>query len=265
MLRRSPVTGEIIGYWDDKIVKEFYKGNPDDYDFIFFFAAFNVPTVSRPEFPQEHIGAYYRPVSNSINGIGLPIYDISGVYGSSGRLKGFGFMGTLYYISHPLPTKPGSPPEDYSKIDVGGVTWHEIVHQWCCYVGDLFRRGKDNAKLEITDGEGHFYIGLESPTQTPADCCGTQWTSNGDGTFRIVPSTNGQEVRYHPIVLYLMGVLLESDYDKRYNVYDAGIPREESVLSGKAVFYKDVSVGDIITGIGKREDTNLKENTKKPK
>lgn len=121
-----------------------------------------------------------------------------------------------------------------------------------------------NSKLEITDIDGHFYIGLESPTQTPAGCCGTQWMSNGDGTFRLAPD-KGQQARYHPIVLYLMGILPESDYDIRYNIYDAGITGEELLSPDKAVFYKDVGVRDIIAVMGKREDASLKENTKQQK
>ncbi|MBI2652889.1 hypothetical protein HYX00_05470 [Candidatus Woesearchaeota archaeon] len=241
-------TGETTDFRYNLILKKFYRQFPDIYDYLLIYAAF--PVISLP--PRYQIPAYYQPVINNIEGIGLPLFDYSRRYGSNGKLKGYGFMNTLSGLNNLPRDKVTGLPEDISTIDVGYVSGpylHEILHQWCCYVGDEFRRGVNNAKLEIRGGDNnaHFYPGLQSLFPSFNGHFGNVWISNGDGTFRIDESR--QEPKFHPFSLYFMGILPESEYNTKYSIYDAGL---DGLNRERATYYKSVSVNDIIAVAGRR-------------
>ena len=211
-----------------KVLKGFYKENPDDFDFV---AVYGAPRT------EVRILEQFR-AKNTVKGIGLPVFDNTKDWGSSGRLKSVVSMFDVYKDE---------------KLSIGEFRsrglLHEIGHQWGCYVGDNFGFGK---RLEIKSQGNHFYRGLESPYNTGTPMGSDYWESNGDGTFRR--TKNGDKLpKYHPFMLYFMGLLPKSEYSRKFKVYDAGIVGRD-FDDKRAVLYKEVSVDDIIKVEGERID-----------
>ncbi len=76
------------------------------------------------------------------------------------------------------------------------------------------------------------------------------WVSNNDGTYKNRTLGVGP-TKYHPFVLYFMGLLPENEYDTRFQIFDAeGIDGMWNLEN--AIPYKEVSVRDIIEVAGER-------------
>lgn len=220
----------------DKVVKKFYEKNPDNFDFVSIYPAFN----------DSNNGAeYHNNVKNNLVGIYSGtrgyIFDKTAQYGSKGRLLGINLMPNIDNIP--------SPENGIAGSGTGGLL-HETGHQWCCSVGDDFTRGENGAKLEIMQQGIHFYQGLASPNKTGDPMFANNWILNGDGTYSR-DNQPGFQV-YHPFQLYFMGLLSTSEYSKKYAVYDAGIVGKD-FNDKNAKFYKEVSVDDIIKVAGERK------------
>ncbi|MBU0668451.1 S-layer homology domain-containing protein [Patescibacteria group bacterium] len=204
-----------------KVTKIFYQTHKDDYDFLIILKSFETLTKS----------SNYVPILEITNGIGMPPINETAYYGSQGKLKGFLISGITENISR--------------------LILHELSHQWGCYVGDPFSRGKNNAQIEICDTRAHIlYVGSPFPTFTPLGA--NHWSSNGDGTYRIDNNYEISSYRYHPFTLYFMGLLPKEEYSTKYPIYDRGILGEEEDKSENATLYKELSVNDIIAVEGER-------------
>jgi hypothetical protein len=216
------------------VLKEFYKTHQDNYNFI------SIHTT----FPLER-SAGHEIVNQSIKGIGSPIKDGSISFGSNGVLKGIDLIGWI--------DKFNTSDLETQLSLIAGTELHEFGHQWCCWVGDAFRQGANNVRLEIRDGNAHFYPGLQSPWREPMGAL--EWIPNSDGTFRAkqYDQNNPPALKYHPFALYFMGLLPESEYSKQYQVYNIGLNPIFPQDFQQAVYYKSVSVNDIIAVTGKRE------------
>lgn len=234
--------GSLIGHEDydldwiypERVMNKFYESNPDKFDFVSFYPAFNDFTTK--EGVESHLN-----VQHNVLGIGAEIADDSKKYGSNGKLLGINFFPNIEKIT--------SPETDIFRS--GGLL-HETGHQWCCYAGDNFAKGGNGAKLEIIQQDMHFYRGLQSPTETGCPMDSDNWVSNGDGTFRR-DNKEGIPV-YHPFELYFMGLLNNTNYDfnKKFTVYNAGIVGID-FNDQRAIFYKEVSISDIIAVEGQRK------------
>lgn len=220
-----------------EITKKFYETHNDIYDFISVYTAF--PTRAK---------RHHELVVQNIKGIGLPLplFDNSETFGSSGKLKGVNFMGSIDVYSS----------MEEKKAALNGLL-HETGHQWCCYVGNNFTRGQGGAKLEIIQHGMHFYLGLDCPYKEGCEVGSSDyWIPNGDGTFRLSKSISEPSfvvTKYHPFQLYFMGLLPKEEYDTKFWIYDAGIPGIEEWNWKSATPYKQVSVNDIIEVEGERE------------
>jgi len=224
----------------DKIMKEFYKNNPDKFDFVTIYPTFDIgyPAVSESHFT----------IKNDIKGIGLKLYGDSTVISQTwDKMKNFGSNGKLMGINAgQTDINRFINNQDFSSLTQAFL--HETGHQWCCYIGDNFAKNK-TSKLEIKMQNMHFYRGLQSPSEMGDPMGSDNWVSNGDGTYR---RENKEGIkRYHPFVLYFMGLLPKSEYSKKYQMYDAGIVGID-FNDKTAVPYKQVSVNDIISVEGKR-------------
>ncbi|MBU0981622.1 hypothetical protein KKC94_02925, partial [Patescibacteria group bacterium] len=63
--------------------------------------------------------------------------------------------------------------------------------------------------------------------------------------------------KYHPFLLYFMGVLPEDEYDTEYTIYDAGGgDSPDPFNSENATIYDTVSINDIIEVAGPRTCSN---------
>ncbi len=210
-----------------KVMNKFYDTYPDDFDFVTVFTTF----------PSR--GMFQTTVKKNLPGTGGGISNLSSYYGSDDRLLGILFM---YNSSR------REPSDLFYPGFIGGML-HELGHYWCCYAGDNFVRGEDNAQLEIIQQGIHYYRGLDSPYETGTPMNSDNWISNGDGTYRR-ENQDGPE-KYHPFTLYFMGLLPRSEYDTKFTVYDAGIPGQD-FDDQNAVFYKQVDVWDLIAVEGER-------------
>ena len=223
--------------------RKFYEQNPDHFDFLVIYQAFEIP----PEYKNE-IAQYNFGIRNYISGIGSSISDDNYDTGSKEKLKSIINAGD----NSPLAIEPLSL-YSYDFNASQNLLFHEIGHTWGVYVGDNFNGNKNNAKLEIKMGGIHFYNGLNNPSYS-SDALGSEhWIPNGDGTFRRTAEEQGNTIgNFHPFMLYFMGLIPESQYDINHTIYDAGIP-ENNFNPARARPYKNISINDIISVEGPRE------------
>ena len=220
----------------EKLTQKFYAGADDIYDFIVVVPLFDT------DLSKKGISGYFM-VRNEIKGIGLGIIDRSDEMGSKGVLRGVIQMQKKYHEQYTI----GYP------IVYADVVLHEIGHAWCCHLGDIFSSEFPKNKLAILGDDDHFYRGL-GQSKLGGLMGGMRWDSNEDGTFSI----NQKETiygKFHPIALYAMGLLPQSEYGKKHPIYDAGVYNPDNVNGYEfwnRPVYAYVSVDDIIYDEGER-------------
>lgn len=228
----------------NEAIKDLISKNGDKYDFINIFTTYD-PKIS---------GNYYQTVKNNVKNIGINIFDNSKEFGSSGKLLGFTFQGDILSAFKNMSALNILSNKDISLFGVGNLL-HEIGHSACCHVGGNFIGNGDPSTLEIHNATGHLYEGLESPAKTK-DILGTvPWLYNGNNnTYYEDPSSNDYDFRYHPITLYLMGLLPRDQYGTTFNIFNGGTDDQIKTVDLKK--YKTVSVNDIIKFAGERSIEN---------
>ena len=228
------INSETLFINSKEVVKKFYEDNPDQFDFISIYSSFDDYNTHKHD--------THENVRNYLSGLGtrahIRVHDSSEEFGYTRKLLGVNSMSNIDFKL------------DTSFPGVSNILLHETGHQWCCYVGDNFVRDKTNAKLEIIQQDIHFYPGLQSPSPSGDPMRSDHWISNGDGTFRREDPFLLNV--YHPFQLYFMGLLPKSEFSKKHTIYDAGIVGED-FNDQKAVFYKEISVNDIIAVEGSRK------------
>ncbi|MBU1683543.1 S-layer homology domain-containing protein [Patescibacteria group bacterium] len=214
-----------------EILKEFYSLYEDEYDFLSIYTTFENSSMS-----QGH-----GSDSNNIQGIGKSISSYSSVEGVN-RYMGRNFMKHIDMYQN---------SEEGLILAVNGLL-HETGHQWGAYAGENFT-GNSSTELGILWGDIHFYRGLESPYETGTPMNSDYWLPDGDGTY-YVANVYTSTKKYHPFLLYFMGLLPESEYDTKYKIYDAGgADTSRDYTPESATLYGEVSVRDIIEFEGERE------------
>ncbi|MFA6917495.1 MAG: hypothetical protein WC285_01495 [Candidatus Gracilibacteria bacterium] len=211
-----------------KTVNEFYKTHKDIYDFIIIYKIFDED--------EQLTNGFYISVNRNIQGIGLSIENVASEYGSNGYLKGI-------IVLRGRLLNPNYTSDRFYPIN---VILHEIGHRWGVGVGDDFTgTGGD---LEIKSMNIHFHTGLQSPSTTGDPMYSAFWVANGDGTFRI-SNADGYR-KYHPFMLYFMGLLPKSEYETSYTIFDSVIDANGEITNRP---YKQISVNDIIAVEGERK------------
>ena len=163
------------------IAREFYRTHPDNYDFLVVFSSF--------EFNTGDATAFHWMVQNKVQGIGLPQFDNSDLFGSKGKLLGFIDMAALTrYATNPI--EPGFE----STLS---VLSHETLHQWGSYVQFKDANGTLSSDLLGRDNAHWSYL-LDSDASVEY---GAKWRDNGNGTYTSV----GTRTFFSPLDLYLMG------------------------------------------------------------
>lgn len=156
----------------NEVGKTYFKYMPDDRDFLMRATTYATPGTSP--------AADFAGVKNNITGYTTktsPAFDRSALYGSNGKLMGFG---NYYYTYGMLPS----------------LSVHEILHYWCAFV---------DKSLKLDDGAGHW-----STVEWPSSGFGsTAWTTKiqkvTDSTFKI--GSGNKPTYYNNMELYLMGLL----------------------------------------------------------
>ncbi len=185
---------EFAGNYDKKLVdnsfnaaaravvaQEFYANHPDSYDFLVVFSSFEFETGDAVAF---HVG-----VSNDIQGIGVPQFDNSALFGSNGKLQSYIDMAAISRYE----VNPIRPEFDFTLDTLA----HEVLHRWASRVRYLDDQGAVRDDLLGRDN-AHWNFFLDSDASVEY---GHDWQDNGDGTFSAVSARKF----YSPLDLYLMG------------------------------------------------------------
>ena len=222
----------VILAQDINIFEKFYETHDDIYDFI---SIYYTPLPNLPASIQGH-----TPFVQNIKGIGMPLADGSNLNWAKGKLKGQNIMGSIDMYRLDSSSLP---------LAMNGLL-HETGHQWCCYVGDNFAAGEGGAKLEVIWQGIHLYVGLQTPDEEGDAMKAGRWVPNNDGAYKNRTLGVGP-TKYHPFVLYFMGLLPKEEYDIKFQIFDAG-GIDGMWNSERAIPYKEVSVRDIIEVAGER-------------
>jgi hypothetical protein len=174
-----------------------YSKMNDDFDFVFL-----IPNTNE-QISGSNVAGYSAGVSNSVKGIGKPIYDNSKYYGSSGRLKSFIWL----------------PKRSSLK---NGPSLHEIMHQWANYLIDSRALLYDNTS---PSGLKEYKYGAMNGSHWGLSSVGGQLggfdklTTNVDGEVNKYQGTlsnrpiwwqnanGGNSIPYANLELYLMGLI----------------------------------------------------------
>jgi len=212
------------------VAQEFYRTHPDEYDFLVSFTTF--------EFETGEALAFYQAARNDVEGIGLPLFDNSQLYGSDGRLRGYVEMAaTGRYELNPF-----APDYEFVLTTLA----HEVLHQWGAFVRYRDAGGEVSDRL-LGRNLAHWNFLLE--TQASVEY-GHRWRDNGDGTFTAVDARRF----YSPLDLYLMGLLAPEEVPD-FIVIDSAdadpsdLPLKGTTVSGAADL---VGIDDIIDVEGPR-------------
>lgn len=239
----------IDGVWNHEarkvLAREFYRTHGDDYDFLVIFTNFDF------DLPEVDAAAYFTPVQNQVQGIGLDTFDDSTNYSIDGqpleRLQGTIDMANLSgYVTD--PTDPGF--ETTLKILA-----HELSHRWGAYVHFIDEQGQQSdALLGIADAHWSFLLDSEGST-----LYGNNWQDNGDGTFTSMPPEQGQEGFnfgriFSPLDLYLMGVLAPNEVPPMTLLESPGVAADLPPVVGETIVAtaKTVTIDQVVAAEGVR-------------
>jgi hypothetical protein len=188
--------------------------------------------------------AHFFNVRNTIQGVGLPIFDRGRAYGSSQRLSSVVSMGNL-------TDWPDDPQSHVVGLNSAiSIVCHEQGHRWLAYVhfDDAHRAsddllGRDSAHWSFlvdtrTNPQGTFSSLME----------GNAWSDGGQGSFTTVESAVNY---FSELDQYLMGLLPPDEVgDIPYLAVDDQfklVLRDKSPISGISInaVRKATSVGRI--------------------
>jgi len=212
------------------VAKEFFRTHPDNYDFIIVFSTF--------EFETAPARAFHWAIQNKVQGIGLPQFDVSNLFGSQSKLQGYVDMAAL--------TRWKTDALDPEFEDTLSVLGHEVLHQWASFVKFKNPDGTLNEGL-LGRNNAHWSFLLDSDASVEE---GNEWQDNGDGTFTSV----GTFTFFSPLDLYLMGMYKPEEVPPFFLIDNPNIdktqsPQENITISGTK---QTMTIDDIIAAEGPR-------------
>lgn len=158
----------------------------DRFDFVMVMTTF--PTELRTE--ELAANGMYWHVSNSVEGIGLPSFDYTSDWGSSGHLQGFIDLGH----AHAERLFPQS--NEYQDLLV--TVMHELMHRWSSFV-----RYIDDSGSVSQDLLGHADSHWSSLVHSQASVMyGHEWVEKGGSEYLAGPILR----RYSDLDMYLAGL-----------------------------------------------------------
>ena len=224
--------------YDHLIVKKFYEDNPDQFDFITFYWAFDFNGVMS-----------HSPALNDILGIGS--YSVCRNNHRS-KLKGSNYIKN---IAHSLPEYNRRETEEQTMVLEQNYLLHETLHRWGVDINYLDENGVEQYDLHPRKGDPHwtYYLNLKVPHPHKAG----YWIDNKDGTFTSKDPYNNTigEVKQTitDIDLYLMGLISKEQVQPlELIVLDQEIT--QTVRYGESVkaHAKYITIDQIIAAEGER-------------
>lgn len=219
----------------------FLESFRDIYDHLAVFLDYDQP-LPRGSF------AYELNVRNEIRGIGLPISDLSDVFGSKGRLRSYLQMGTL--SRYPAdPDEMILPDSAFSTLE---ALAHEAGHRWLVRTAFLDHHGNRSLDL-LGRQQAHWSFTMDTDASVME---GNDLRDNGDGTFTTVASAD----RYSFLDQYVMGLIPKESVEPFFYVDNASgrdptaRPEIGVTIAGDRV---DLTVDDIIAAEGPRVPSSV--------
>jgi hypothetical protein len=170
-----------------EVARKFYRTHGDNFDQLVIWTDARL------------IGnafAFETTIANEIRGIGLPLFDASGDFGSAGRLRSFTMMDFIgKYPEDPLQTFLG----ENSTVSVLG---QEAGHRWLAFLEFRNHTGMRSEALLGRD-QAHWSFFMDSDASVME---GNDIEDLGGGSFRTV----GAVTRYSLLDQYAMGLVPES-------------------------------------------------------
>lgn len=224
--------GSLNSIARQELAKEFLKSHEDEYDFIVVFSNFHF------QMPDDESKAFYYPVRNDVEGIGLPLFDDSSLFGSNGKLQGMIDMGNILTLN--------ANPFDPEFEETLSLLAHEQMHRWGAYVRFMDQEGRISSALLGKD-VSHWSFLLDSDGSV---LYGNEWLDNGDGTFSSIETRRSLS----PLDLYLMGMYDASEVPPLLLIENTAVdptmlPMADVTITGGA---RIVTIDDIIAAEGIR-------------
>jgi hypothetical protein len=215
----------------------FYRAHPDSFDQLVIWTDTSV--VSGDSF------AFESTVANSIQGIGVDIFDISREFGSGGRLSSYTIMDRLAkYPDDPTTTFLG----ENNTLSVLG---QEVGHRWLAYLNFRDHLGQRSEELLGRD-LAHWSFFMDSDASVME---GNDIEALGGGSFRTV----GAVRRYSRLDQYAMGLVGPSEVPPFFYVQNpTNLSQTKDNESGPQVGVtfngtrRDVLIDDVIAIHGAR-------------
>jgi len=215
--------------------RAFYQGHSDSYDQLVVWTDTGVVT--------SDTFAYETTVSNTIQGIGTEIVDLSRELGSGGRLGSLVVMDTLSkYPSDPAARVVG---ENNTLALLG----HESGHRWLATL--RFREARGTLSDALLGRQlAHWSFFFDSDASFVE---GNDIQDLGGGSFRTAGAVSG----YGPLDLYAMGLIDASEVPPFFFVEaptGASQDRESAPRTGVTFSGRrhDLTVADIVAALGPR-------------
>lgn len=191
------------------LTNSIYEVLPDVFDFFIFFSTNKVerfPRLTR----QNFTAGVHSIVQVNYTGTGLSLFDVSGTFGSSGRLLGINVI------------------DAYSRgINSNNVT-HELIHQWASFT---------SAALGIRDRTPHY----KSRSSVGSLVGGFQWIDNLDGTFTINCNEGRSRSRHaSPLDKYMMGLIDAGEVPALYVYGEESLPAVIKCRQDEPVFVDEI-------------------------
>lgn len=214
-----PVTHIVCGETVfPKAYQKLYSYFPDAFDFIVVIPASDLfePTLFARRVP------YCIMVKNSVQHIGLPIFDESANYGSAGRLKA-----VIYH--------------SFGHAD---VLDHEQGHMWGMRAG--FSRGIVDGLAGANQLYGHWLENSDIDGKMSGYVGSKRLIAAGEGTWRLRDQSSTTEL-FSPLELYIMGLLPAAEVPPVHILHNPNYTDPNHVTCDS---YATVSINDIMNAEG---------------
>jgi hypothetical protein len=166
------------------LTTRFIQAFGDHYDQIAIFLSFN-------DQASPNSLAYQLPARNDTRGLGIPVYDNTALFGSTGKMQGVLNMKRIGLYGRDAADDPDN--------GLYAVWAQEAAHRWLVYF--RLRRATDSANSEAL--LGRMYAHWKNNVQADGSIMdGYSWVANDDGTF----SPKDRGVRYGALDQYGMGL-----------------------------------------------------------
>jgi len=228
-----PVANVYCGTQNYNAYRKLYSVLPDAFDFALVMPGMQ---IFRPSDLAENV-PYDVTVANSIQHIGMNLFDHTPEFGSAGRLRAsiFHSFGSTAIVDHEMGHAWG--------VNIGQTLGLMDVSGGMTYLGHW------NSMADIQGQMGYYYFGDNGIVG--------HFGYNGDGTWRLIANTEVEP--YSPLELYLMGLIPPEDVPPVHILKDPDLTNLNRIT---AASYKTVTIDQIMQAEGGARIPSVTESQK---